>query len=473
MYGRILPRIAAPTTTVAANLVHTPSDVSAIGSGRVIAEQTTPLAAAATVPSPTTNPVQTGIFSPNVVDSAKTSTSQAQAQAPTPSTQNDTPKTTKNDSNNTAVKNPINEATTTTKGVKSPEVINGGTTTSNAPDDKNKNGAPVSTTKQGSVDTGVPKPDIVDINSTTTPPGSEEGKHNIPTTTTNDAVIPTGAKNPVDLATTTSTKDLKTPDIGNEHTTKQSISTSGVIHEGSTTTKGVKTTDVVHGGTPTPEFGKLAGPTSTPLYTVNPNAVIHPGSTTTGGGQTGQPNKDKPIYTTTSDTRIVVGSVTKAQVVAVTSSSNTLPIIVLPGTTNSQSLTTYAITKVDGKVETVVDTVSNAQKLTTIEITKSNGEVETIVSNLPLSATSRLVTTTQFTSIITTTDKNGRITSFSALIVKTTTIPSSAIKFETPTVDEGGPTPTNTPPPLVPLTSNEKVVIKDFSQKIYLVSQAS
>ena len=66
-----------------------------------------------------------------------------------------------------------------------------------------------------------------------------------------------------------------------------------------------------------------------------------------------------------------------------TSSSNTLPIIVLPGTTNSQSLTTYAITKVDGKVETVVDTVSNAQKLTTIEITKSNGEVETIVSNLP------------------------------------------------------------------------------------------
>ncbi|KAK5938682.1 hypothetical protein PMZ80_008873 [Knufia obscura] len=139
----------------------------------------------------------------------------------------------------------------------------------------------------------------------------------------------------------------------------------------------------------------------------------------------------------------------------------------------STSIHTYA----DGKVETIVTPAhALAESLTTYTTTRG-GKVETVVATLGTTATSsgpRYTTTTQYTSMVTTTGANGKVTSFSAVVIETvvlTTSPAPQTLTSSRTSSATTkPSVTRPPQPSFVLTPSEKTIDGTFTKASYFLS---
>ena len=163
----------------------------------------------------------------------------------------------------------------------------------------------------------------------------------------------------------------------------------------------------------------------------------------------------------------VTGS--SATVVA-TNSLGVVETIVVAANQLIPSGSTYVSTNSKGEVRTLTTAIyAIVGSLTTDTTTNSLGQTQTIVTQLADSSQIRYTTTTHYTSLVATTNADGGISSFSAVIIETVVLstmpPQTAIATETSTAQASA-----TNPAALVLSKHEKVIDIKYSSQVYVLA---
>jgi len=160
----------------------------------------------------------------------------------------------------------------------------------------------------------------------------------------------------------------------------------------------------------------------------------------------------------------------------VTKSDGTVETVVTAYNAPGVSQSVYFSTNADGSVETIIVPLQELAEPLTTYITTMDGNVVTVVATLGATTTSsapRYTTTTQYTSLITTTGTDGKVTSFSAVVVQTIIVTTSPVpETLNPTASSATAksSATRPPQPSFVLSSSEKVVDGTFTKASYFLS---
>jgi len=190
------------------------------------------------------------------------------------------------------------------------------------------------------------------------------------------------------------------------------------------------------------------------------------------------------VFTTTNEAEevetlvAIMGTLAPAsQTYLTTDVQGNIQTLVLAPNALAGSISTYMTTDPRGKVSTIATKVSASQQsLSTYLTTNEKGEILTVTTVVVATAVSsdhQYTTTTQYTSLVTTAGTDGKLTSFSAVVVE------SVVLTSTPAVLTVRPTTTSTSPPSSTsrsqhpsfvLSSSEKVVNGTFTKYRYAVA---
>ena len=134
------------------------------------------------------------------------------------------------------------------------------------------------------------------------------------------------------------------------------------------------------------------------------------------------------------------------------------------------AMTTYTTTDVQGDTHTVIASAyAMADSLTAYVTTDAQGRPETIIHKIS-SIAARYTTTTQYTSMIRTTDAAGRSTSFSAVVVETVTLSTTPASDSVSKTSSALLPAATTGKPKFFISTQEKIVNTKFTYRSYFLA---